>query len=286
MINTYCGNHTSGYFTYNAIYNTAGWGDKVLLYAKFGSRSKTKLKGVANTLSLQNITFRYSSNKAISKGFKFKKAFKAVKMDHDWFHTAVVTNELVGSRFLLTSRDFLEEDFYNHLRNNYEVAILKEWTPVIRDRLLDSRLVFCSPNPYAGKVEYKDFSRDEEGTTVTLHGTEVPLKEVLVFDFNPLNQDNYERILMELGDEALIKIADKPSKKLNVTDLNSYIEQFGRKGAMKIKENMNPLVPVESQYKLDSMVMKQSRLFDQQIAAVKGILGGYDIRLALIRVVR
>ena len=269
------GDYKGDFFAYNALYSRCTYNDNVLLYAKFGARSKAKLKAVANTASLQNVSFGYG-DKTLSKGFKFKKAFKAVHMGLDWFHTAVITNELVGSRFLITSPQMLDEDFYNHLRNNYEVAILKEWTPIVRERLVSGGLVSSMTSPYAGKVEYRNFRDDETGTTITLHGKEVPLRDVYVYDFNLLKQENYEQTLMELGNEGLIKIAQKPSKKLQVTDLNSYIEQFGRKGAIKIKEQMNPLVPVESQFKLDSMVMKESRLFDQQIAAVKGMIALKD----------
>ena len=272
--NCSCGNYTKNFYAYNALYSTCNYGDNVLLYAKLGSRSKTLLKGVANTASLQNMHFGYR-HKTLSKGFKFEKAFKAVRMGLDWFHTAVITNKLVGSRFLITTAETLEEDFYNHLRNNYEVAILKEWTPAIRDRLICERLVLAQTGSWQGKVEYKNFS-EGEGTTINLHGKEVLLRDVFVYDFQNLKQENYEQALIELGDEGLIKIADVPSQKLDVADLNHYIEMFGRKGALKIKESMNPLVPEESQYKLDSMVMKESRLFDQQIAAVKGMMALKD----------
>lgn len=258
------GDFHRGFWGYNAVCADTREGT-VVLYATFISRSKTLAKGVANTFGLKNVSFsRWGRPDRITKGFQYAKAFKPVKFGLDRFTLGVVRNKEIGTRFLITTPAHLEDDFYNFLMRNFQVELLPAWTAEIREELVDNRRLVRLTSRYAHKEE-------KPGTTISLHGEEVPLADLLVYSFQ-LTEDQLEEVVEALGNEGRIRISEVLSKKLDVTDLNSYITIFGRKGALKIAENTTPLVPEEEAVDLPEVALNVSSLIPQQIRAVNGVI--------------
>ena len=263
------GSYYRNFWLYNALVAKGAIEGDVLLYCSFYSRSKVMATGVASSLSLNNAEISY--RRVLSKGQEFVKAYKPIKMGLDRFTLATVVNKSVGSRYLITAPAFEDADFYNFLMTNYQVELLPDWTPTIKKELCDRYKVRLCSQRYGSFYEYRYFAPDEQRTTITLHDTEVPISEVIVYDFGNLTEEGFEAVIVDLGNEGAIKISDTLSQKMDIPSLNSYITVFGRKGAVKIAENTHPLVPEETSEKLEDVALNCSHLIPQQERQVNGV---------------
>lgn len=263
------GSYYRNFWLYNALIAKDSAEGDVLLYCSFYSRSKVMATGVASSLSLNNAEIGY--RRVNSKGQEYAKAYKPVRMGLDRFTLATVVNKAVGKKFLLSSPEFLEEDFYNFLMSNFQVELLPAWTPVIKDELISRYLVRKCSQRYGSYYEFRSFGSDEEGTTVTIHEKEVPVDQVEIYDFSALTEEAFEGVIVALGDEGKIRISDTLSEKMDIPTLNDYITVFGRKGAVKIAENTTPLVPEEEAGRIDDVALNTAHLIPQQERCVNGV---------------
>lgn len=276
------GSYYRGFHLYNALVATGTMDGDVLLYVSFYSRSKVLCKGVASAIALNNATLNH--RKVASKGFKYAKAYKPIKMGLDRFTLATCVNKEIGTRFLVSAPKFMGNDLYQFLMLNYQVELLPEWVEKIREKLFEKNLIRLCSGGYRSIAQYRHFVPSEACTTISMHGEEIPIRDVVVLDFARLTEELFEEVIEELGNEGEIQISSTLSEKMEIADLNSYITVFGRKGALKIAENTTPLVPEDEAETIEDMALNDTHMIPQQNRMINGVaaLMAHHKRFALM----
>lgn len=235
--------------------------NNTILIASYFDRAKVKVKAIASMMGRK--TLSYKGKNYGTKENSYRTIFKPVIMGRDHFVYTTSVNKEVGSRYLITTEDFLCRDVYDFLMVNYKLPLLKEWIPEIVKTFVNKG--------FANKIPaYATYVSDRNTVCIPVHEKSVPISEVLVYDFGDLDEQNLEDTVSQLLQNGRIHIADRPSKPLEFTDFAEYMSKYGGLAAAKLEEQIKPLVPLKGT--VDTFAGLNKRMYPQQAAVVNGLI--------------
>ena len=249
----------SGFAEY-ALYIEYGY-YKRLLAIGFLSRSKTAVVAMRQFLGFRSVNvngIRNGIGTSEEDNPVWKGSLKYVDMGNDHFTYAQCFNPYLGSRFLLTSREFYEEDFYNHLMNNFKLPLMKEWARPLAVRLMREQKIKQEVIGSFGEVKYP------------IHGKECSSGELMCFSTSSLTEEGLEETVSELIREGEIRFTELPQKKLVFDGLDEYFTKYGPEAVKKLHEQIVPLSELKAN--VTNLALKSKKLYPQQAASIEGIV--------------
>ena len=257
---------TNSVYGINALYADSE-GSKELLALTFFDRSKVLSKSVVGFIS-EGYEVNLGNRRLNTKGNKFYAAYKRVSMGRDRFILTTVLNKNIGKRYLLTTAKTKDEDIFNYLMVNYRLPLLKEWTPILFQKILEDKNVNVMHNKCWQLNALGADSVNLPG--LRIHGSNVPVNEVEIIDFVHLSEQILAESVSYLLRQRRIKIADEMSEPLVFDDFDSYIKNYGSSIVKNLENSFEPLSPLKGS--LDGFAAKTKRLYPQQAACVNGII--------------
>lgn len=201
---------------------------------------------------------------AIDKDMNFDVAYTSFFFDCDKCNLGFAYSTEIGSKYILTKAEWLEEDVYNYLMDRFTFPLIREWTSYIIRSIKD-----------LGEDYYNTECRCilTEGASLSLKNREVPLQDVLMVMI-----DISEEILKEIVSYGLrnreIKISDKAQYSLDLNNelhsLDEYMTKYGYYLQQNVDKVIHPLVPLQD--KVEGFVSKATRPYPQQAAVINGII--------------
>lgn len=245
-----------------------------IVAAEFFDRSKAAVVGMGASFmqdgshKLQRVTIQgesKSSNQFAKVDSKEWDVFYTnFIFDYDRCNVGMVLSKDIGSKYILTTRETLLDDFYNTLMNNYTLPLLKEWT---------SYLLTVFQNK--GMAEQKIMVHQSPGFcgSICLKGQETPLESLQL-----LRIDATEEQLKDVISEGLrtkrICITPIPQKSLDFgntgNSLDAYMTNYGSYLQKNVENAIQPLMPLKDT--VDSFVTKKMRPYPQQAAIINGMI--------------
>ena len=242
---------------------------KELLALTFFDRSKVLSKAVTASIS-EGYSVRMNYKNLSTKGMKFYSCYKRVAMGRDRFILTTVLNKEIGQRYLITTMQDLNEDFYNYLMVNYRLPLLKEWTETLYEKVMGDRNIRKSNYNFwsTNLIGAKDGKENLPG--IQIHGKNIPVEQAVVIDFFMLSEQILAEAVTSLIEQGKIKIADKQSEPLVFSNFDEYVKNYGSSIVKNLETSFEPLSELKGT--LDGFAAKSKRLYPQQAACVNGII--------------
>lgn len=232
---------------------------KVLL-AGYLDRAKSKVRCVGCCFGSRSpITTGHLS--LCTYGDEYTTIYKPVRMGRDRFVYAFTMNKSIGSRYLVTTKEFLKGDFFHYLMNEFHLPLLEEWTSYILKR--------CMEKNFVKSIQYTYRMTDPE-RCIPIHGQQVNIPMIGVLDVMDLTEEGLKQIVSEGLRKKCIRISENEQKPLEFSGFDDYIRIYGLSIVKKLESELDPLSPLEG--KVASAALRHKRLFPQQAACVNGIM--------------
>lgn len=177
-----------------------------------------------------------------------------------YYHGLAISKDL-NDRYLISTDDKIEEHFFDFLMKNYELPLLKEWSEPIRKYCISEKHVEQHLRPVVlGKhsVSY-DFP---------LGKSRFMLKDLRLLSCD-MSEKNLEQIVSELLRNKRICISKNTQIPLEFTNMDSYFVKYGHTIVENLDRQLVPLTELNGN--IDSMCLKNMRLFPQQAAQVNAV---------------
>ncbi len=240
-----------------------------LIALSFIERSKVLSKAiVASIADGETVYITNIHNRISTRDNSFYSVYKPVRMGRDKFFLVTVLNKEIGKRYLLTDSDHENEDMYNFLMLNYKLPLKREWIPAIKQQLLALHSVSV-PRGYGSSWENKQ-AGELNLPGIQIHGKNVSASNVIVYDFDGLNDAELNDCVSDLIRRKVVSVADVPSEKLKIENFDSYISNYGPSLVTNLEASIETLMPLKGE--LDGFAAKKKRLYPQQAACVNGII--------------
>lgn len=175
------------------------------------------------------------------------------------YYAYAVSNEVGGNgNFIISTEAMISNDLYDFLMKKFKLPLLREWMPTILAELLK-----------AGTTTQHRFCVKGGRKTLPLHGKEVPVADIVVWDFSNLDESRLSSIVSGLLSQKAIWITKKEVAPLSFKDFDDYIKKYGASLVANLEKEIVPLSPLKGE--VDGLALKHKRLYPQQGACVNGI---------------
>ena len=233
--------------------------DKIICMGYF-DRAKVKVKSIACSLGRKTIRIGYNNYKSADE--EYKTVYKPVSMGRDRFVYGFSFNKGIGSKYLLTTMEFLYVDFYEFLMKSFKLPLLEEWTPYIYKTFsnVNTVLKMNMPRNYKSATERR----------LPIHGKPTKLKDIVVLDVELVTNEALTEVVSRGLKNRAIFISKKEQKPLEFQSFDEYITNYGKSMVKNLECTIEPLVPLKGT--TDSIALKTKRLFPQQAACVNGLI--------------
>ncbi len=235
--------------------------DSCVCMASFFGRSLSAVKSISASLAKSKVTF-YGS-RACKPDWMFQSFIQPLALGKDKFFHCIAVSDALGSDLFLTTRERLEDDFYNYLMRNFNYPILREWSAAIFDEAFRRRHI---------RNVFLKFIRGEHchwDRKVQTDGGEVDLGKVAIYKVL-LDEQELKEILSELLRKKEICISSKEQRPLNFQNMDEYFSAYGKSLVANLERQMEPLVPLEGSCR--HLALKSIRLMPPQAAQVNGLV--------------
>lgn len=227
----------------------------------FFDRSNTKVRGVAANLGKREGNIRYQRIKTANE-LGWTGLFYPQSMGRDRFLYCAATNKEIGTKYLLTTKEQAEEDFYHFLMTNYKLPLLRWWIPYIMEQLYTERLV---SNPTLDVI-----TGDEYPVKISLGNREVNIADLTCYDFSTLTNEGLSLSISNMLKRKIIWITRKKMQPLTFETFDDYIRKYGTSLVDNLNSLIRPLIPLKPN--VDSLALMEKSLYPQQAACVNGVL--------------
>ena len=240
-----------------------------LLAIGFFDRSKTKQRGIA--ASLGNFSLKWASrlfSTSIESGDVWNSTLTQCQMGRDHFTYCMSVNEAVGKTYLLTTAADVHRDLYHYLMQHYKLPLLQEWmAPLLRFFTRECVITQTYLSIYKG-------NGSKEQITLSLHGRDVLLDDLICYDFSTLTEDKFEEYVSLAIKKRIIQITEYQMEPLDFKTFDDYITKYGVSLVDNLNQMISPLTDLKPN--VDSLALKTKSLFPQQAASVNGALAMMD----------
>lgn len=179
------------------------------------------------------------------------------------FYIGIAVNTDVGMEYIISSNEYIHEDFFNYLNNNFHLPLLPEWKEYLFEECLKRNMLFSISNAV--------YATTEQMIPIG-HGV-VPSSEVSVYSVGVCEETLKSVISYGLSNQ-LIRISDKKQmQNIDFTKetLDTYMYRYNNSISEHLdKENLIPLMMLKKD--VDGCALKSIRLKSAQAACVNGII--------------
>ena len=236
--------------------------DEIILMGYF-DRAKAKVKSIACSLGHKSMRIGYVRQNS-RRGSEFKTAYKVINMGYDRFVYAFSSNKDIGTDYILTTDEWMQDDLFEHFMCNFKLPLLESWKAYLYTTLTKKgNLRVC--NRYARCLSCCDDSR-----CVELHGKQVPIKSIRVLDVSQITNDVLTEIVSEGLKKKEIFISRNEMKPLSFDTFDSYITNYGASMVENLEKEIETLSPLKG--KVDEVALMSKRLYPPQAACVNGMV--------------
>lgn len=192
----------------------------------------------------------------------------------DCANISFIYNKGIGTKYFLTTKEWMEEDFYNMLMHRYSLPLLKEWTPYFMEKL-----------KALGMSDTGHFHFMSGARLLYHRGAKkvvVPIEDLILVEMDQ-EESWLEDILKHGLSKGILTFADKPQKALELGqynpqsatwDLNTYMQNYGYYLNQNVEAVVHPMIPLIDN--VEGYAGKTKRLFPQQAAVVNGLIALAD----------
>lgn len=236
--------------------------DGEIILTTYLERAKAKVKALACTLGKKSVSINY---KRYSSKAEYRTAYKPINMGYDRFVYATSINKKVGESYLLTTEEYKKEDLFQHLMTTYKLPLLESWIDYLFQQLEEKRYLLID---YFFRWDQRYVS--DANRTLTLHGKQVPVEEIILLNLEMLNNQVLTEIVSCGLKQGNIKITDKKMESLKFKDFDSYITGYGPSMVNNLEKEIETLAPLQG--KVPEVAFKTKRMFPPQAACVNGMV--------------
>lgn len=231
-----------------------------LLMCGFLDHAKAKVKAVGANIGHTTLNFEYEYYATFSeRGWSVD--YASISMGRDTFYYGLAVNKVVGTDYLVTTPASREADLYDFLMKHYKLPLLQSWMIPLLNAGIENELI--------RKVSSEDWLIHSEKRSFPLHGRDVPLKDLIFYNFSAMDEKAFEELVSDCLKQGIIRITNKYIPELSFENFDDYISKYGSSLISNIDNLLHPLVPLKGQ--VDTVALKHKRLFPQQAACVNGI---------------
>lgn len=164
------------------------------------------------------------------------------------FCHGIAVSGSVGTQYIVTTKQDLEEDVYSYLMSNFQLPLLKEWVPY----LLEEGESFLEVEKI--QVVGDDQGRYESSLAVFVNITQEDLSELVSSGLR----------------NGEIRIGSGSQKKLLFEGLDEYFAKYGHTIVDNLRQKLNPWSPLKD--RVEEAALLHKRLYPQQCAVTNGLV--------------
>lgn len=228
-----------------------GYRKVALVYSCF-ERSEIALRGFTANIGIGNVNL-YSEQETGGDIIVFPTTqtnnyhTKLMRGKEPINHALCISEDL-NKTYIVTSEQTQDKDIYNWLMNHFDLPLLIEWMPYLRE----------VGREYMFRVDTEVYGNAPEWS-----------QNALVYEMSMT-----DAILQELVTNGLrnrkIKISEKPQKPLQFDNMDDYFMKYGSSLIDNLEKKLNPLVELKDT--VDEIAFLKKSYFPQQAAIVNGLM--------------
>ena len=244
--------------------------DGYILSMSFVEQYRIQAKSIAARVN-NGAPLRIDGGTFYTKGQRYATLMKPISRGRETVILMTLMNMDIGKRYLLTEAEHLDADFHSFLMNNYHLPLLEEWTPFIRENLVNESNIShpISRTSFLVRTEGREDAKETGILGIEIHGKNRNPDDILVYDFENLSEGMLRDVVSSLIRDGVIKVADVPSKPLEFKGFDEYITRYGTSLVENLEQTIDTLSPLKGD--VDGFVAKTKRLYPQQAACINGI---------------
>ena len=249
-----------------SVVNDKGYRDKEALILGFFERSKIKVQAIAQSLGTRNCRVSYRDYKTYrDEKISWTGIFHPVYMGYDRFLYCATRNSEIGTKYLLTTEEKLNNDFHSFLMHNFKLPLLEWWTPHIIEELTKKRLIERM------NLEINSYGNCE--VSIPLNGENVNIQSLIGYFFD-MSEEAFTEVISDMLASKKIWITKTHQNDLKFETFDDYIREYGPTLVANLEKAIEPLIGLKPN--VDTCALKEKSLYPQQAACVNGMMALRD----------
>lgn len=251
-----------------------GYGDFVIqhnsniLIAGLFDRSRIRAKAIGCKFGVCSFTIQGQTFQTIDEsGWHVDYTRVPVGNGRDSFYYTLAARKEIGETYLVTTKDYLNQDLYNLFMKKYTLPLLQWWVPVILEEGIRHNLIAPILTPENAK---RKVIVDRDNAIFSIHHTKVPLSELLIYSLEDLDNESFAKLVGTCLQSKKIYISKKQIPLMEFTSFDEYIEKYGSSLVSNLEKQIKPLSPLKEY--VENHALKHKRLYPQQAACVNGLI--------------
>ncbi len=242
--------------------------DHVLMAAYYHS-SVSKINCVGSLCGMESMQVikLYSSSSFDTKKSDYRYYKTRIGSAFNGFYYGTVVDKTIGKDYILSTKEFIADDYYQFLMNNFPFPLMEEW----KDYLLKESL-------RQGVVTYHNGDRvviaSDLNKEIYIGSRKIRLADICVYRIGI--SDNLLKSIISSGlKKKIICISPKKQQPLKISGLDDYMMKYGK----SISESLDrDVLRPQSQLKktTDGLALKSIKLRPQQAACTNGMIAARE----------
>lgn len=186
------------------------------------------------------------------------------RFNRDRCNVGTVVSRDLGKTLILSAKENAEEDFYGVIMKEFNLPILREWTPYLLKELTERRCVTVGKSFLEASGGMKE---------IWIHGKPYGLRELRLLRLK-LTEEVLSKVVSEGIRTGKIRVCERPQRPLDFgasgKSLDAYVSAYGKDLQRNVEEAIEPLSPLLE--RAEGFVTKKIRPYPQQAAVIGGML--------------
>ncbi len=228
---------------------------RYLVYSVY-DRSDVNVRSFAAAATHENVVVDdktycppFQSDGGLCKANRYIERFNSGR---DRVTSALIVSDAINRRYVITSKQRVEEDFFSFLMKRFSLPILREWIPYILNECERLNLISFEKNCVKMSLNRK----------IDLGHGEISLSDIFVIEIS-LNDDTLKDIISSGLRAKKIKITDEEVFPLSFSNLDDYYSKYGQNIVRNLEKLIHPLIK-EDGFCCDYTATRSKRLFPAQ----------------------
>ena len=237
-------------------------GDQLLAAGLF-ERSKVKARSIGCKFGHNSFQIGYHRYSTGKMAYDVDYTRIPLRGGRDFFYYVLACSRELGENYLITTEATLEDDLYDFFMQRYKLPLLKWWVTPLSVLAQDRHLISVSRG-------WRAYEESQAGTIVCLHGKEICLSDIQVYDFSALDDVRFQELVSQALRERKCWITQREIAPLEFKTFDEYISKYGPSLVENLEKTIDPLCELKGQ--VDGLALKHKRLYPQQAACVNGVM--------------
>ena len=244
------------------------WDDHVLMAAYYHSSvSKINCVGSLCGLESMHVIKLYSSSSFDTKKSDYRYYKTRIGSAFNGFYYGTVVDKKIGKDYILSSKEFIADDYYQFLMNNFPLPLMEEWKDYLLEESLRQGVVTYHNGDHV--VIASDLNKE-----IYIGKRKIRLEDICVYSIGI--SDNLLKSIISTGlKKKIICISPEKQQPLEISGLDDYMMKYGT----SISESLDrDVLRPQSQLKktTDGLALKSIKLRPQQAACTNGMIAARE----------